>query len=93
VPTAGTGQNSPRSGASEDQYGEIGEKCSATYELTNEVLVRMSIGFSYDKDCFSYYLAFSEYENHNTREKARSFGFNVTLRTIGEFGSTTDRLE
>ncbi|HRP78921.1 MAG TPA: LPS-assembly protein LptD [Aquamicrobium sp.] len=65
----------------------------ATYDLTNEVLVRKSIGFAYDDDCFSYSLFASEYESPTNGAKSRNFGFTVTLRTIGEFGSTTDRAQ
>jgi LPS-assembly protein len=65
----------------------------ATYDLTSEVLVRKSIGFAYDDDCFSYSLFVTEVEDPRNNEKSRSFGFNVTLRTIGEFGTRTDRLD
>jgi hypothetical protein len=35
----------------------------------------------------------TEVEDPRNNEKSRSFGFNVTLRTIGEFGTRTDRLD
>ena len=66
---------------------------SATYDLTSEVLVRKSIGFAYDDDCFSYSLFASEYEDPRNNAKSRTFGFNIALRTIGEFGSSSDRVQ
>ncbi len=66
---------------------------SGTYDLTNEVLVRKSIGFAYDDDCFSYSISMSEYEDPSNGNKTRNVGFTVSLRTIGEFGSSTAQME
>ncbi len=64
-----------------------------TYDLTSEVLVSKSIGFAYDDDCFAYSLSMTEYESPTTGERSRSLGFSVSLRTIGDFGSTSDALD
>ncbi len=64
-----------------------------TYDLTNDVMTRKSIGFAYDDDCFAFSISMSETEHPTSHEKSRNFGFMVSLRTIGEFGSTTSALE
>lgn len=64
-----------------------------TYDLTNEVMTRRSIGFAYDDDCFAFSISMSETEHPTSHDKSRNFGFMVSLRTIGEFGSTTSALE
>ncbi len=63
-----------------------------TYDLTNEVLVSKSIGFAYDDDCFAYSVAMTEYESPTSGAKSRNFGFTVSLRTIGDFGTTSNAL-
>ena len=64
-----------------------------TYDLTNEVLTRKSIGFAYDDDCFAYSIVMSEYEHPTNGNKTRNFGFTVSLRTIGDFGTTSETLQ
>lgn len=64
----------------------------ATYDLESEVLVSRSIGFAYDDDCFAYSLSMSEYEDPTTRETSRTLGFNISLRTIGDFGTSSNAL-
>lgn len=65
---------------------------SGTFDLESEVMVRKSIGFAYDDDCFSYSLSMSEYESPVNRDKSRNFGFSISLRTIGDFGTSTNAL-
>ena len=63
---------------------------NGTYDFTHEVMVRKGIGFAYDDECFSYMLTASEYVNPlNQSDKRRTFGFQVSLRTIGDFGSSS----
>lgn len=63
---------------------------SGTYDLTNNVMVKKSIGFAYDDECFSYAITAAEDINpFNTSDKKSSFGFQISLRTIGDFGMTT----
>jgi LPS-assembly protein len=59
-----------------------------TYDITSETVVRKSIGFAYDDECFTYVMTASEVQNPGGSEKSRSFGFQISLRTIGDFGST-----
>jgi LPS-assembly protein len=66
---------------------------SGTYDLKSEVLTRRSIGFAYDDDCFAYSISMSEYQDPSNGNKTRNFGFTVSLRTIGEFGSSTAQIE
>ena len=63
---------------------------SATHDLTTDVLVRKSIGFAYDDECFSYTFTASQSTNRVTRNNTTTFGFKVSLRTIGDFGTTTN---
>lgn len=62
---------------------------SATYDFQSEVLVKDAIGFAYDDECFTYAMTFSEQRNRVTREVTQSIGFNISLRTIGDFGTST----
>jgi LPS-assembly protein len=66
---------------------------SGTYDLENNLMTRKSIGFGYDDECFSFTFFGSETasRNNNTQEvdKEKSFGFRISLRTIGDFGTTT----
>lgn len=62
---------------------------SGTYDLTTDVMVRKSIGFAYDDECFSFALSTTESINRVTQEKKRSIGFSISLRTIGDFGTST----
>ncbi|MBL8584414.1 MAG: LPS-assembly protein LptD, partial [Rhizobiaceae bacterium] len=62
---------------------------SGTYDLEENAMVRSALGFGYDDECFSYLLSMAETRNATTDETERSFGFNISLRTIGDFGSTS----
>lgn len=63
-----------------------------TYDLEKDVAVAKTIGFAYDDDCFAYTLSATEYiDRTNTSRKSQTLGFAVSLRTLGDFGSTTDR--
>ncbi|TKT81488.1 LPS-assembly protein LptD [Aquamicrobium sp. LC103] len=63
---------------------------SGTYDLEKDVLVARSIGFAYDDECFAYSFTVSETENRDTNEVDRSFGFSISLRTIGDFGTASN---
>ncbi len=59
-----------------------------TYDFASEKLVRSSIGFGYEDDCFSYILAYSEERSIlGTEPTERSVGFRISLRTLGDIGS------
>ncbi len=63
---------------------------SATYDFVSSQLVKGSIGLGYDDECFSYSLFMNETRSVlGTVPTERTIGFNVKLRTLGEFGSDT----
>lgn len=62
---------------------------AGTYDLQNDILARDSFGFSYDDECFSYAMTFSEKRDYTTREASQSVGFNLSFRTIGDFGTNS----
>ncbi len=62
---------------------------SATYDFETNVLVRDAVGFAYDDECFSYTMTLSETRDRFTEESTQSVGFNVSFRTIGDFGTNT----
>ena len=61
---------------------------SAIYDFQSEVVVRDSIGFAYDDECFTFALALNETRDINGSDDVeRGIGFNLSFRTIGDFGS------
>jgi LPS-assembly protein len=62
---------------------------SGTYDLENNYLARKGIGFSYADECFTYLMTFSETRSSETEEPTQSVGFNISFRTLGDFGSAT----
>ena len=62
---------------------------SGTYDFESSVLVRDAVGFSYADECFSYSMTLSETRDRNTRDSSQSVGFNISFRTIGDFGTNT----
>lgn len=61
---------------------------SATYDLVSSRMVKDSIGFSFDNECFSYSLTGTETRSTLTDAKpVRSIGFFISLRTLGDIGS------
>ncbi len=63
---------------------------SGTYDFEQGVLVQDSAGFAYDDECFTYLMTFSETRDRDTEEVSQSIGFNISFRTLGDFGSATD---
>jgi LPS-assembly protein len=63
---------------------------SGTYDFETNVIVRDSIGFSYDDECFSYLMTFSETRDRITEEASQNIGFNISFRTLGDFGTDTN---
>ncbi|KQZ15817.1 Organic solvent tolerance protein [Mesorhizobium sp. Root554] len=66
---------------------------AGTYDLENSVLIKDGIGFAYDDECFSYLMTFSETRSQTTKEVSQSVGFNISFRTLGDFGSATSAFE
>jgi LPS-assembly protein len=70
---------------------------SGTYDLESRVLVRNSVGFAYDDECFSYTMTWSTKRDNDRIESLReddehSIGFNISFRTLGDFGSATSEI-
>jgi LPS-assembly protein len=65
---------------------------SGTFDFEKSVLVKDAVGFAYDDECFTYLMTFSEERNRDTEEVEQSIGFNISFRTLGDFGSATNSL-
>jgi LPS-assembly protein len=62
---------------------------SGTYDLESAVLARDSLGFAYDDECFSYAISMRTTRDVDRIETdSRTFAFSVSLRTLGDFGSS-----
>jgi LPS-assembly protein len=59
----------------------------ATYNLNAGKLSGLNVGLSYDDECFLFGLAYSETRNVSTGERTRTIGFNLSFRTLGDFGN------
>jgi LPS-assembly protein len=64
---------------------------SGTYDFERDVMVKDALGFAYDDDCFTYLMTFSETRDRDSEEVTQSIGFNVSFRTLGDFGSATNK--
>jgi len=60
---------------------------SGTYNIQENKLVRNALGFGYSDECFIYTMTFSQTRDNGQTENR--FGFNISLRTLGEIGSST----
>ena len=62
---------------------------SGTYDFTLDALTSDSAGFAYDDECFSYLMTYTETRERTTDERPPDVGFNISFRTIGDFGSNS----
>lgn len=62
---------------------------SGTYDLENNFLARKGVGFSYADECFTYLMTFSETISSKGAEPTQNVGFNISFRTLGDFGSAS----
>jgi LPS-assembly protein len=60
---------------------------SATYDFESSLMTRDAFGFSYADECFSYAMTLVQNRDRLTRETTQSVGFNLSFRTLGDFGS------
>jgi len=61
---------------------------SATFDLQTSIVASDSIGFAYDDECFSYTMTMVTTRDLTGKESdERTFGFNISFRTLGDFGS------
>ncbi|WP_173931303.1 LPS-assembly protein LptD [Chelativorans sp. Marseille-P2723] len=93
-------QNQPLYGFNEDRQ-EVSARASVrfnenwrgfasgTYDIQSHTLVRNAIGFAYDDECFTYLASFSQTRDRVTGEREQRFGFNISLRTLGDIGTNS----
>ena len=63
---------------------------SGTYDIQNDLLVQNGLGFAYDDECFTYMMTYAESRDHNEpADVTRTVGFNISFRTIGDFGTAS----
>jgi LPS-assembly protein len=60
---------------------------SSTYDMHYNETVADAIGISYLDDCFGYSLSVGQTYNVQSNERRTDIGFNLSFRTIGDFGS------
>lgn len=66
---------------------------SGTYDLASNVLTRNSLGIGYNDECFIYSMTYSETRPVTNPKDVRHFvGFQVSLRTLGDFGTNNAEL-
>lgn len=67
---------------------------SGTHDFMTNRLVRNSVGFQYDDECFTYSMTFTQVRPTGANQKeSMSVGFNIAFRTIGDFGSSSNALD
>lgn len=66
---------------------------TGTYDLQQSVLVKDGVGFAYNDSCFTYLMTFSESRDSVTKEVSQNVGFNLSFRTLGDFGSSTSAVD
>ncbi|MEI9418573.1 LPS-assembly protein LptD [Mesorhizobium sp. Cs1321R2N1] len=66
---------------------------TGTYDLQEGLLVKDGVGFAYNDSCFTYLMTYAQSRDLNTREVTQSIGFNLSFRTLGDFGSSTNAVD
>ncbi|RUX91460.1 LPS-assembly protein LptD [Mesorhizobium sp. M7D.F.Ca.US.004.03.1.1] len=66
---------------------------TGTYDLQESLLVRDGVGFAYNDSCFTYLMTYSQSRDLNTREVSQTIGFNLSFRTLGDFGSSSSGVD
>jgi LPS-assembly protein len=62
---------------------------SVSYDIGAGSLIGTSIGFSYDDECFGITLTAAQTYGAGNTLTGQTFGIQISLRTIGDFGQTT----
>jgi LPS-assembly protein len=66
---------------------------SGTYDIEHSLMTSKGFGFSYSDECFTYLMTFSETKSRNLYndevKTSTNIGFNISFRTLGDFGSAT----
>ncbi|MCB1381635.1 MAG: LPS-assembly protein LptD [Notoacmeibacter sp.] len=59
----------------------------AAYDLVSKTLVRDSIGFAYDDECFTFQFSYGhKRQTYAPKKVSQQFGLFLSFRTIGDFG-------
>ncbi|WP_189341600.1 LPS-assembly protein LptD [Mesorhizobium sp. M2A.F.Ca.ET.042.01.1.1] len=66
---------------------------TGTYDLQSNVLVKDGVGFAYNDSCFTYIMTYSQTRDTVTKEVSQNIGFNLSFRTLGDFGSSTSAID
>ncbi|OWK20522.1 hypothetical protein AJ88_29700 [Mesorhizobium amorphae CCBAU 01583] len=66
---------------------------TGTYDLKQSVLVKDGVGFAYNDSCFTYLMTFSESRDTITKEVSQNVGFNLSFRTLGDFGTSQSSID
>ncbi|RJT34960.1 LPS-assembly protein LptD [Mesorhizobium waimense] len=66
---------------------------TGTYNLEQNVLVKDGVGFAYNDSCFTYLMTFSESRDSITKEVSQNVGFNLSFRTLGDFGTSQSSID
>jgi len=66
---------------------------TGTYDIQENVLVKDGVGFAYNDTCFTYVMTFSQTRDTITRQVSQNIGFNLSFRTLGDFGSSTGAVD
>jgi len=66
---------------------------TGTYDLKQSVLVKDGVGFAYNDSCFTYLMTFSETRDTITKEVSQNVGFNLSFRTLGDFGTSQSSID
>jgi LPS-assembly protein len=65
---------------------------TTTYDMHYNETVADAVGVSYLDDCFGYSLSVGQSYNVLSNERRTDIGFNLSFRTIGDFGSDTKKM-
>ncbi|RWM07812.1 MAG: LPS-assembly protein LptD [Mesorhizobium sp.] len=66
---------------------------TGTYDIRSNVLVKDGVGFAYNDSCFTYIMTYSQTRDTITKEVSQNIGFNLSFRTLGDFGSSTSAVD
>jgi len=66
---------------------------TGTYDIQSNVLVKDGVGFAYNDSCFTYIMTYSQTRDTITKEVSQNIGFNLSFRTLGDFGSSTSAVD
>lgn len=62
---------------------------SGTYDLENKYVVKNTLGVGYSDECFTYLMTFSQKRDDADSDPENTFGFRISLRTLGDFGTSS----